>query len=78
MTTSQSSEAIWNFKKYVWTSIIEEIKIFNVNQWIYICIFTFLLFVDWLTDLYGEQNIEKESIKIKEKKNHETFSTISN
>ena len=29
------------------------------------CIFTFLPFVAWLTDWYGKQNVEKESIKYK-------------
>ena len=79
MTTSISSEAVWNFKKFVWTSENwqnKEIKYQPRNKCF--CVFTFLPFVAWLTDLYGLQNVEKESINIKKIKNHETFQQLVN
>ena len=42
---------------------IEKIKILNNNQEINVSIF--LSFVAWLTEGYGKQKVEKESIKIK-------------
>ena len=58
MTTSISNEAIWNFE-------IEKIesKYQPRNKCLYI--FTFMPFVAWLTDWYGKQKVEKESLKIK-------------
>ena len=47
MTTSISSEAIWNFKKYEWT---------------------------W-ENRYGNQKVEKESMKINENKKSRNLST---
>ena len=79
MTTSISSEDIWNLKKYLWTSENwpnKEIKYQPRNKCF--CIFTFLPFVAWLTDWYGKQNVEKESIKIKENKKSRNLSTTSN
>ena len=77
MTTSISSEAMWNFKKYVWTSENchnKEIKYQPRNKFFYI--FTSLPFVAWLTDWYGKQKVEKEIIKIKEIKKSRNLSTI--
>ena len=50
MTTSISSEAVWNPKKNVWNteSCKKEIKYLLNNKRLYI--FTFLPFVAWLTD----------------------------
>ena len=59
MTTSISSKAIWNFKKYVWTSenLKIEIKYQPRDKCFYT--FTFLPFVAWLTDWYVKQKVEK-------------------
>ena len=80
MTTSKSSKTFfWNFKKYVWTPENwknKEIKYHPRNECFYI--FTFLPFVAWLIDWYGKQNVEKESIKIKEKKKSRNLSTTLN
>ncbi len=68
MTTSISREAMWNFKKYVWTLENwqnKDIKYQPRNKCF--CIFIFMSFVAWFTDWCGKQNVEKESIKIKEK-----------
>ena len=76
MTTSISSETMWNFKKYVWNWQNKEIKYQLRNKCF--CMFTFLPFVAWLTDWYGKQKVGKENIKIKENKNHETFQQLVN
>ena len=55
----------------------KRIKRLNINQGINcFYIFTFLPIVAWLTDWYDKQKVEKESIKIKENKNHETFQQL--
>ena len=70
MTTSISSEDIWNLKKYLWTSENWkiEIKYQPRNKCFYT--FIFLPFVAWLTDWYGKQKVEN--------KNHETFQQLVN
>ena len=77
MTTSISSEAFGNFKKYVWTSEnwkYKEIKYQPRNKCFYI--FTFLPFVAWLTDWYGKQKVEKEIVKIWKEKITKPFNNL--
>ena len=77
--TTTSSEAIWNFKKYVWSSENwknKEIKCQIRNECFYI--FTFLPFVAWLTDWNVKQKVEKRVQKWKKIKNHETFQQLVN
>ena len=76
ITTSINSEAIWNVKRYIclWTSENwkhKEIKYQPRSICFYI--FTFLPFVAWLTDWYGKQKVEKESIKLNTTKNSKNY-----